>query len=244
MRKSAYFIWMGILVMLTVLALPYFYSIIRLLFFSNQPILNQLSIYQWVVVGYFIFYILRRYLKNNLLFLETFSHELTHAFFAFCFNRRVHSFHAEDAGSGVIYTSGKNQYVLVPIALAPYCFPIFTYLLLSFRWIIDFHGMWIFDILIGITLCFHYYCFKTQIGDYQTDINQYPLSFSYFYIFLGLLLNGCIIIPSFFPNMNVHDSSIVSTSSHYVGHYGLFSSIYRVCETWYHYIEIFFNWLF
>lgn len=206
MRKSTYFIWMVILVMLTALTLPYFYSIIRLLFFSSQPVLNQLSIYKWVAVGYFLFYIIRRYLKNNLIFLETFSHELTHAFFAFCFNRRVHSFHAEDAGSGVIYTSGKNQYALVPIALAPYCFPIFTYLLLSIRCLMDFHGMWIYDVLIGMTICFHFFCFKNQTGNYQTDINQYPLSFSYLYIVTALLINFCIIWVAFFSQYNVYTS--------------------------------------
>ena len=206
MRKSTYFIWMVILVMLTALTLPYFYSIIRLLFFSSQPVLNQLSIYKWVAVGYFLLYIIRRYLKNNLIFLETFSHELTHAFFAFCFNRRVHSFHAEDAGSGVIYTSGKNQYALVPIALAPYCFPIFTYLLLSIRCLMDFHGMWIYDVLIGMTICFHFFCFKNQTGNYQTDINQYPLSFSYLYIVTALLINFCIIWVAFFSQYNVYTS--------------------------------------
>lgn len=205
MRKSTYFIWMVILVMLTALTLPYFYSIIRLLFFSSQPVLKQLSIYKWVAVGYFLFYIIRRYLKNNLIFLETFSHELTHAFFAFCFNRRVHSFHAEE-GSGVVYTSGTTQKGLIPMALAPYCLPIFTYILLSIRSLMDFHGMWIFDIIVGISIAFHISCFKHQTGNYQTDINQYPLFFSYLYIYVARLINISIIIVAFFPHYNVFTS--------------------------------------
>lgn len=48
MWESTYFIWMVILVMLTALTLHYLYSIIRLLFFSSQPVLIGLF-----VTGYF-----------------------------------------------------------------------------------------------------------------------------------------------------------------------------------------------
>lgn len=90
----------------------------------------------------------------------------------------------------------------------------------------DFHGMWIFDLLIGCTLCFHFYCFKTQIGNHQPDINQYPLLLSYSYIVTSWLIGFCIILPAFFPNMNGH--GFVQP----MYNYGLFSAIWRLLEAW------------
>lgn len=123
-------------------------------------------------------------------------------------------------------SSGRVSAGLVPVSLAPYCFPLFTFFLLSLRWMMDFRGVWIFDILIGITLCFHFYCFKTQTGNYQSDINQYPLLLSYTYIFTSWLLVLCIIIPAFFPNMNGHGTGSL------VCHYGVFSSVWRMLCAW------------
>lgn len=233
MSKFAYIIGMVLLVILLLLALPYLWQLIGIIFVPKRSTLwQQLEMYQWTAIGFGLFAFARRFIKNNITFAETFSHEFTHTFFAIIFNRRVHSFHAE-GGSGVVYTSGKNKKSLVPIALAPYCFPIFTYFLLSVRWLMNFHGVWVYDILIGITLCFHFYCFKTQIGNHQTDINQYPLTFSYTYIVTAWIVNLCIILPSFFPNMN----GIGHAEPLY--HYGVWSSIYRFLgECWNNLVSI------
>ena len=85
---------------------------------------------------------------------ETFTHELTHIVVGNAYSFvRVHSFHAEE-GSGVVYTSGQSNNMIPPMALAPYCLPIYTFLLLSVRCLMNFHGMWIFDIIIGVSLSF------------------------------------------------------------------------------------------
>lgn len=206
MKKSTYIISMILLGVLLLLTIPYAVKIIGIILFPDCiSVLRQLSIYQWVGVGIAAFAVIHSVVKKNMTWLETFSHELTHIFIALLFFRRVHSFHAEE-GCGVVYTSGKHEYALAPMALAPYCLPIFTYLLLSIRCLMDFHGMWIYDVLIGMTICFHFFCFKNQTGSYQTDINQYPLSFSYLYIATALLINFCIIWVAFFPQYNVYTS--------------------------------------
>lgn len=206
MKKSTYIISMVLLSILLLLAIPYAVKIIGIILFPDRiGVLRQLSIYQWVGVGIAAFAVIHSVVKKNMTWLETFSHELTHIVVALLFFRRVHSFHAEE-GSGVVYTSGEYEYALAPMALAPYCLPIFTYLLLSIRCLMDFHGMWIYDVLIGMTICFHFFCFKNQTGNYQTDINQYPLSFSYLYIVTALLINFCIIWVAFFPQYNVYTS--------------------------------------
>ena len=53
----------------------------------------------------------------------------THTVVAQLLFRRVHSFHAAEDG-GLVSTSGSLGRGMIPMSLAPYCLPIFTYLLL------------------------------------------------------------------------------------------------------------------
>lgn len=224
MNKTSFFIWMSILAAVLLLTLPYAWHLLKVIFGSGNT-LHQLEIFKWVAVGFISFAILRRYLKGNLEFAETFSHELTHTVFAFLFNLQVVEFHAKQ-DSGYMMATQRNVFKGVPISLAPYCFPLFTFILLSFRCMMDFHGLWIFDILIGCTICFHFFCFKTQIGNHQPDINQYPLLLSYSYILTSWLIVFCLVVPAFFPNMNGHGT---------VGplyNYGIFSAIWRLLGEW------------
>jgi hypothetical protein len=207
MKKTTYIISMVLLGLLLLLTISYLVKIIGIILFPPSGIstLRQLSIYQWAGVGFLAFAIIRLKVKKNMKWLETFSHELTHITVALLFLRKVHSFHAEE-GKGVVYTSGKHQYALAPMSLAPYCLPLFTYLLLSIRGLLDERSVWIYDILIGMTMCFHFICFWKQSSKRQTDINQFPLPFSFFYILTALLINSCIILVAFFPNYNVFTS--------------------------------------
>lgn len=184
------------------LTLPYLLDILKMVFIPKPGgFWGHEITYMWVMVGGLITLLLRLMIRSKSCFIETFSHEFTHAIVAFFLGRKVHSFHVEDSGSGMIFTSGDRNYSLIPVALAPYCLPIFTYILLVFRCIVADNHLWICDTCIGMTLCFHYYCFKTQIGNHQTDINQYPLSFSYSYIVTAWLVNVCVILVSFDPDM-------------------------------------------
>ena len=206
MKKTVYIIGAALLCILLALTIPYLVKVVGIILMPQKiTILRQLAIYQWVAVGIVAFALIHHFVKKNMTWLETFSHELTHIVVALLFFRRIHSFHAEE-DSGVVYTSGEHEYGMAPMALAPYCLPVFTYLLLSIRCLMDFHGMWIYDILIGMTICFHFFCFKNQTGSYQTDINKYPLWFSYLYIGTALLVNFCIIWVAFFPQYNVYTS--------------------------------------
>ena len=229
MGKIAYVIWMAGLVFVLIVTFPYFLYILGVIFIpKHEGFVAQEKYYLWVFVGIVAYAVPRFLIKSRSLFAETFSHEFTHAIVAFLFRRKIHSFHVESSGSGVIFTSGDSNYSLIPVALAPYCLPITTYFLLSVRWMLNSDGVWIYDVLIGITLCFHFFCFKTQIGNHQTDINQYPLSFSYAYIVTAWIVNHCIILPSFFPNMNGD-----VTAAPPIYYHGVWSCMYRfVTECW------------
>lgn len=229
MKKGTIILTTLIIGAIFLLSVPYAWEIVNIIFNPKRVTLfSQLEIYKWVSVGVVAYVVLRRLLKKNLTFLEVFSHEFTHTVVALLFNRKVHSFQAGEQ-SGVICTSGKRQYALIPVSLAPYCFPILTYILLSIRWMLDFHGVWIYDVLIGITMGFYFYCFKTQMNRQQPDINQYPLLFSYFYIITIWVVNICLILPAFFPNMNGHGNTQY--------HYGVWSCMYRLVQSWWGTIE-------
>lgn len=230
MKRTSYILWEVFLIILFLLSAPYAWYLLKVIFASGN-LLGQLEIFKWAAVGFVGFAIVRRLIKGNLTFVETFSHELTHTVFAFLFNLRVVEFHA-NSGSGYMMATQRNMLKALPISLSPYCFPLFTFFLLAFRWMMNFHGIWIYDIIIGISICFHLYCFKTQIGNYQTDINQYPLLLSYTYIVTSWLLVFCVIVPAFFPNMNGHGTVQP------IYNYGIFSSIWRLLEFWWNAIIV------
>lgn len=211
-----------VLIVLLILTFPYLVYIGKVIFISKSGMfLKQLTMYQWAGVGMLSYAILERKVKHNITWFETLTHEMIHGFFALILQGRVHSLHA-DEGKGVISHSGVKKWGRVSVSLAPYCFPLYTYMLLSIRHLLDFHGKWVFDIIIGVSLAFHIICFRKQIGNHQTDINQYPLAFSYFYIVVSWIINLCIILVSFWPNMYTKGPS----SPFYYG-YGMWSSLLR-----------------
>lgn len=194
------------LAVIVVLLIPYICEIIRIIFFNPKiSVISQLAIYQWTVVGFVAYCIFHKYINLNIEWLETDSHEKIHGIVGWLFGRRIHSAHSGE-GRGCIYTSGSNylsRMGMLPMSLAPYCLPLWTYSILWLRPLIGYRGLWIFDIFVGITLAFHYFCFKTQTRSNQTDINQYPLSFSYTYIYLARIVNGLIIIVCSFHNLTL-----------------------------------------
>jgi hypothetical protein len=206
MYRISSIIWAVLLVVVAVLTLPYFPQTLSDVFLPrNASLWAQLGLYKWCAVGALGFLLLRPIVGKNITWFETFSHELTHAIVSLLFLRKIHGFHVEGS-TGAVSTSGSNHYGFVPIALAPYCLPIFTYCLLSFRCLLVADSVWILDILIGVTLAFHIGCFKHQIGNHQTDINQFWLPFSYAYIVTAWVVNICIILVAFVPGYNVYTS--------------------------------------
>ena len=107
MKRFTYIIWMIVLSILLVLTIPYLWYIMKVIFIpKHEGFWGQEKIYVWIFVGVFVSLSLRMIIRSKSSFLETFSHESTHALVAFLFGRRVHSFHVEDSGSGMIFTSG------------------------------------------------------------------------------------------------------------------------------------------
>lgn len=204
------------------LLLPYAYDILcEFLSPKKSTFWRQLSYYKWAAAGCIGYYYLRRWMKNVRI-LEAFSHEFTHMIVALIFRRRIHSFECKSDGSGLIYTSGNNKLGYFLMTLAPYCFPVLTYLLMVIRPLLRLDGLRIFDVFVGMTIAFHFYCFKKQTSINQPDIQEYPPMFSILFIAVTTLMNICIIWVAFLPD------------------YPLFTSIWRmICAVWHNFIAIF-----
>lgn len=201
MKSAQYIISTVLLIVIFVLTGLVGWDVVYYLFPKGRPWTWNLPVYQWMGAGIVGFLVLSRFFNRNLKWFTTFSHELTHTIVSLLMFREIHSFQA-GRGTGEIYTSG-NRNTLVFVDLAPYCLPIFTYLLLAIRMMMAKDMLMYYDVLVGLSIGFHAYCFRTQTGSYQTDINKHPLYFSYTYIATALLFNVCVIIVSFWNGKNV-----------------------------------------
>ena len=154
-------------------------------------------IYKWVGLGMAIYFVLSiiRLFNKNLEWLRTFSHELTHTVVGLMFLRKIHSFEAGQ-GEGVMSHSGGLRFGTIFISLPPYCLPLFTFPLLLLRELSAANSLYIFDILIGLSLAFHIGCFRSQIGRHQTDITSVGVFKSYIFIFAMWIVNLTIILMS------------------------------------------------
>ena len=146
-------------------------------------------------IGGFIVLSILRIFNKNLEWLRTFSHELSHTVVGLLFFRKIHSFQAE-IGTGVMSHSGGIRFGDIFISLAPYCLPLFTYILLFLRELGASSSLYIFDIMIGFTTAFHISCFRRQIGSYQSDITSVGILRSYLFIFAMWVVNLTILLLS------------------------------------------------
>ena len=111
---------------------------------------------------------------SNLHWAMRYTHEITHALFAFLFFRKIHRLNVDGRNSHVLYDSGPLGYL--SITLLPYCVPIFTLMMLPWRFTVPDTGFrWklfllVIDAIIGFTYAFHVWCWCRQTRRYQTDI--------------------------------------------------------------------------
>lgn len=229
MSKSSFTIWMLLLLLIAITLIPYALSILNeILIPGDGQFWAMEPIYVWFVAGVVGALVLKVCLREKSHFLETFSHELTHVIMALLLREKVVAFHVEDTGDGSVYTTQRSGWSMPLIALAPYCLPVFTYLLLAVRCAVTTEALWLVDIIIGMTCGFHIICFRSQLCPKQPDVRQFPLLFSYAYILLSWIMNAVIILVAFYPSMNGRDS---------MWGYGVFSSVLRLGEECWQYLH-------
>lgn len=149
----------------------------------------------------FIYYFLGgglTYLTLHLLFRKpvltyVFGHELTHAFFAVLFGGSVKSFHASSRGGRVTIT--KSNFL---ITLAPYFFPLYTFIVLLVYWAADAADVrgaapWL-TFLTGTTFTFHLVLTFMFLHADQDDIREHGAVFSYPLIYLFNVLFASLLM--------------------------------------------------
>ena len=151
------------------------------------------------LVGYFIAYIV--IYGSNLRFIETLEHELNHAITAILTLRTIALFEVvgkaasdrpEDRND--VYYEGRAGYTTAGnflITLAPYFLPILTIPLLVVRYFVPDAGIPAVDMLIGITLGFHYAALAKEFSRIQPDIKKQTLPFS---VAITTLFNVVILV--------------------------------------------------
>lgn len=168
----------------------------------NNTRIHYYPWYLWLLLGGVIFPLMNKYFVKNMEMTKTVTHELTHVITGLLLFRRIHSIHAEEAGGGVVWSSG-NEKLRFMSSLAPYCFPIYTFPLLMLRSIVMPSLFPIMDILIGFSMGLHIVCFKEQTGNHQEDITQFPLWFSYVYILSIWLFDISLVMLAYLPKLNI-----------------------------------------
>lgn len=152
--------------------------------------------YVWLAGGFIAYLILREipFMRKNENWLEVFSHELSHTIVGLFFGRKIHSFNVGQVEGKVSYSGRRFGDFF--ISLAPYCLPVVTYALLTFRLLGEPSLFYIFDFLTGLTLAFYCHAFATQTGSYQSDISDQGLVRAFAFIGSAWIFNLTVIIIS------------------------------------------------
>ena len=160
-----------------------------------KGVVGAFAAYKWFLIGVGVFFLLRiiPFVRDNSATLETLSHELTHMAVGLLFFKRVKSLKVNSDGSGEVWHSG-NGIGSTCISLAPYTFPLFTYILLLFSLMIADNSMWLFHTFIGFSFAFHILCFAKQTRLNQTDITKWGYLRSFVFIALFLMFNVAVVL--------------------------------------------------
>jgi hypothetical protein len=146
----------------------------------------------WFAGGFFL-YIGFHVLFRKPILSYVVSHELTHALFAVLFGGSVKAFHASEKGGQVRLT--KSNFI---ITLAPYFFPLYTFLALMAYWLARAANApalepWLV-LLAGATFGFHIVLTLVFLNTDQNDIQEHGAFFSYPLIVLfNIILTGLLI---------------------------------------------------
>ncbi len=120
------------------------------------------------------------------IFMHVMGHELTHAFWAVLLGGRIKSLQISQAGGQV--TLSKSNFF---IALAPYFFPLYTFLLLPIYFISIPKYQPVLAFLIGFTLAFHVALTLHSLRDRQSDLREVGLFFSLIFVYS---MNLCVLV--------------------------------------------------
>ena len=123
-----------------------------------------------------------------------FTHELTHTLTALLFLKKINEFVVRERDCYVNYKVGRYGVGYTTITLSPYCLPIYTFMILPFRFTGEASYMVIFDVMIAFTYSFHIHSFIKQTRFYQSDISNCGIAKSIAYLAFAHLAVASLIV--------------------------------------------------
>jgi len=175
-------------ILLIPLIISYFFASIKI--FSHLP-------YYWSKVNFFIFGTLFCAMIYMIFFRERtsrfwliFGHEFTHLIFALLMFKKPSSFLVESRLGGFIEFHASSNFIL---ALAPYFFPTFTYILLLLKPAVNqwYYNYYLF--LMGLSFGFHLIMTIKQARPWQPDFQATGILFAYIFTILMNIISITII---------------------------------------------------
>ena len=179
------------------------YGVLALLFlgvlitslFKNAIFMSSRSGLDWHYTGnylglaagalsYILITVVLRKLRggHNLDWFMKFTHELTHTLAVVALFGKISEFVVRGYECYVRYRVNRWGIGELSISLAPYCIPIYTFMLFPFRLARDADYMILFDALIGLSYAFHVHTFIKQMRLSQSDIEHCGIARSMVYI--------------------------------------------------------------
>ncbi len=145
--------------------------------------------------GYFLIHVL----LYKPLSMYVFGHELTHAIWTFMFGGNVKSIKVSPRGGRVVVT--KSNFL---INLAPYFFPIYTFLIFLIYWSLSFmfyveKYFVIFLFITGFSLAFHLALTFFALRQQQSDVREVGYVFSLSFIYVVNIFMIMLVLKMIFP---------------------------------------------
>jgi len=153
----------------------------------------------WFLAGFVIFFgvFLIKSVPGRV---YVFGHELTHAFWTILFRGKIKEFNVSSKNGSVVTT--KNNFL---ISLAPYFFPIYTFLIIFIFYSLAFflpvsnYIEWLF-FFVGISYAFHICLTAESLSIGQSDVRKTGKIFSYVIIAIFNIIIAVVMIKFITPD--------------------------------------------
>ncbi|MDD5686998.1 MAG: hypothetical protein PHE88_04090 [Elusimicrobia bacterium] len=185
--------------LIAIILLPVLLGLVKLFFVLLISMFPLTSSVIWFISGFIVFFLIFLF-KSLPGSLYVFGHELTHAFWAVLFRGKIKEFNVSSKNGNVVST--KTNFF---IFLAPYFFPIYTFLLILLFYILAFFFNvsrwieWLF-FFVGITYSFHFFLTGDSLAAGQSDVKKTGRVFSYVVIIILNLITAVLILKFITPD--------------------------------------------
>jgi len=152
----------------------------------------------WFLAGFVIFFAVFL-IKSTPSKVYVFGHELTHAFWTILFRGKIKEINVSSKNGSVVAT--KSNFL---ISLAPYFFPVYTFLIIFIFYILAFflpvskYIEWLF-FFVGISYSFHIFLNFESLSTGQSDVKKTGKIFSYIVIAILNIIIAVVVLKFITP---------------------------------------------